>query len=51
MRRETFERHGPFVELTRGADAVFVSRVAAVEGCDTVSFLPELLLRHLEIEA
>ncbi len=50
VRRETFERHGPFVELTRGADAVFVSRVAAAEGCDTVSFLPELLLRHLEIE-
>lgn len=49
VRREVFERHGPFVELARGADVIFVSRVLEEHGCTSVEFQPELLLRHLEI--
>jgi glycosyltransferase involved in cell wall biosynthesis len=48
--RAAFEQAGPFVEMPRGADVVFVSRVLAVAGCDAVSFDADLMLRHLEID-
>ena len=50
IRRDVFEQHGPFVEIARGADVVFVSRVLEAYGCDAVKFVPELLIRHLEID-
>ena len=49
VRRQIFERVGPFVELARGADVVFISRVIEVRGCTSVRYRPDLLLRHLEI--
>jgi glycosyltransferase involved in cell wall biosynthesis len=48
-RREAYDRAGPFVEILRGGDVVFVSRVLQAYGCDSVRFIPELLVRHLEI--
>lgn len=50
IRRDVYERAGPFVEIRRGADVVFVSSVLKAYGCDSVRLLPELHVRHLEIE-
>jgi glycosyltransferase involved in cell wall biosynthesis len=48
--REAYERAGPFEEIARGADVIFVSRVLKARGCDAVTFRPELQVRHLEID-
>jgi glycosyltransferase involved in cell wall biosynthesis len=49
VRRGVYQRVGPFVEISRGADVILVSRVLQAYGCDSVKFLPELLVRHMEI--
>ena len=51
VRRETLDRAGPFVEVMRGADVILVSRVVEAYGCSALRFLPEMSLRHLEIES
>jgi glycosyltransferase involved in cell wall biosynthesis len=50
VRREVYEQAGPFVELQRGADVVFMSRAVAAFGCSAVRFSPDLVVRHLEID-
>lgn len=50
VRRDVFDRSGPFVEIARGGDVVFVSKVIAANGCGAVKFVPEMLIRHLEID-
>jgi glycosyltransferase involved in cell wall biosynthesis len=50
VRRDAFERCGPFVEIARGGDVVFISRVTSEFGCRSVRFVPEMLVRHLEID-
>ena len=50
VRREVYERAGPFVEMARGADVVFMSRIVEAYGCDAVRFAPGLVVRHLEID-
>jgi len=50
IRRDIFDREGPFVEIARGGDVVFLSRVIAASGCDAVRFAPDILIRHLEID-
>lgn len=49
--RELWERHGPFVELDRGADTLFVRRVAEAEGPNRMRFEPEMCDTHLEISS
>src|SRR5207248_1337678 len=49
VRREIFERFGPFSERPRGSDALFVRRVVEALSPDAVRFLPELHVDHLEI--
>ena len=48
-RREAFDRCGPFMQLVRGADVVFASRVVEAYGPESVRFAPRARLRHLEI--
>jgi len=49
VRRSVFDAVGPFEEIDRRADALFVKQVARVRGPAAVSFVPEARIRHLEI--
>ncbi len=49
MRRETFDRFGPFMEVGRGADVIFAERVAARYSREVVRYAAEAWIRHLEI--
>lgn len=50
-RRELFARLGPFDERRRGGDTIFVQRVLANYGTDTVRYAPDAVVDHLEIDA
>jgi glycosyltransferase involved in cell wall biosynthesis len=47
--RSAFEACGPFVEISRGGDVVFASKVLHRYGCSAVRFVPQMGIRHLEI--
>ncbi len=49
VRRSAFDRAGPFLELERGADSVFVRKVAERYGCEAVRYVPQMCVRHLEV--
>ena len=49
VRRGVFERCGPFVEIARGADSLFVHCVLAEYSPEAVRFAPSACIRHLEI--
>lgn len=49
MRREAYERFGPFVERDRGADTIFVRTVVDGESCEAVGFSPDMIIDHLEM--
>ena len=48
--REAFLRCGPFLEIARGADSVFVSKVVDAFGVDAVRYAGAAQICHLEIE-
>lgn len=50
VRREAFERYGPFDDLARGADSLFVRRVVRARGFEALAFSERAMVRHLEIE-
>jgi glycosyltransferase involved in cell wall biosynthesis len=50
MHREVFERCGPFLQVARGADTVFVSRVVETYGSESVRYVRQAQVRHLEID-
>ena len=47
--RAVFESLGRFDEVERGADVVFVRRVAEALGPGTVRYVPEAIVEHLEM--
>lgn len=49
VRRKTMERFGPFEQRPRGADTLFVRRVAEGLGCDAVAYCPDMTVRHGEL--
>lgn len=49
MRRGVLKEFGPFAEVRRGGDTTFVQDVINRYTCSAVSFVPEMLVRHLEI--
>jgi glycosyltransferase involved in cell wall biosynthesis len=49
IRRSLFEEIGPFREIKRGADVIFVHRVMEKYSHDMVQYLPDVYIRHLEI--
>jgi len=49
VRREIFERFGPFLERRRGSDALFVREVVEVLSPDAVRYLPDMQVDHLEV--
>jgi len=50
VRREVFDRLGPFLEALRGADTVFIHRVVDAYSYDAVCYNARMRVRHLEIE-
>jgi glycosyltransferase involved in cell wall biosynthesis len=49
VRKEVFDRLGPFMEIVRGADAVFVRRALDIYNCSAVRYAPKQRVLHLEI--
>ena len=49
IRRDLFDRLGPFLEIPRGADSVFVHQVVVAYSTQVVRYAPEAHIRHLEI--
>jgi glycosyltransferase involved in cell wall biosynthesis len=49
VRASLMRQHGPFVELHRGADSLFVQQVVQCVSCDVVRYSPELRVTHLEM--
>lgn len=50
-RASTMAKHGPFAERMRGADSMFVHQVARTEGCDSVVYQPQMIVRHAEMDS
>jgi glycosyltransferase involved in cell wall biosynthesis len=50
VRREVFERCGPFLETARGADSVFVDRVVRTFSHQVLRFARDACIRHLELD-
>jgi glycosyltransferase involved in cell wall biosynthesis len=49
VRRDVFDRCGPFLEVMRGADSVFVHSVIAEYSSEAARYAPAARIRHLEI--
>lgn len=49
VRRSLFGRLGPFLEIARGADTIFVRRAVDEYSCDVVYYSPRVCVRHLQI--
>ena len=50
VRRDLFESLGPFLDLPRGADALFVRRVAEERSCARIRYLASAVVTHLELD-
>lgn len=50
MRRDTYDRYGPFIECSRGADTIFVRNVVDNESCKAVCFSSDMVVDHLEMK-
>ena len=50
VRRDIFDRFGPFAERRRGADTILVRRVVEGLSCRAVRYCPEALVAHLELD-
>lgn len=49
IRKKLFNRVGLFIEVSRGADVIFVRRVVDDYSCDAVRYFSNINVRHLEI--
>jgi glycosyltransferase involved in cell wall biosynthesis len=49
VRREVFLRYGPFMQIDRGADTIFVGKVVEALGTESVQHVNKAEIRHLEI--
>jgi glycosyltransferase involved in cell wall biosynthesis len=49
VRRGLFDRLGPFLEMGRGADVVFMRRAIDEYSCDVVRYSLDACVRHLEM--
>ena len=49
IRRDVFDRFGPFVQRLRGADTIFVRRVVGSMPCSVARYCPTALVDHLEL--
>ena len=49
VRREIFYQCGPFEDVARGGDSIFVSRAILMYSSEVVRYVPDAAIRHLEI--
>jgi glycosyltransferase involved in cell wall biosynthesis len=49
VRRGVFDRCGPFLEVMRGADSIFVNRAIEEYSSEIIRYAPDAAIRHLEI--
>ena len=49
IRRSLLDRCGPFLEVMRGADSIFVNQVIETYSRKIIRFVPDACIRHLEI--
>ena len=49
VRRDVFDRCGPFLEVMRGADSIFVNRAIEEYSSEIIRYVPNAAIRHLEI--
>lgn len=49
VRRDVFDRCGPFLEVTRGADSIFVNRAIEDYSPEIIRYVPNASIGHLEI--
>jgi hypothetical protein len=49
VRRDIFDRCGPFLEVMRGADSIFVNRAIEEYSQEIIRYVPDASIRHLEI--
>jgi glycosyltransferase involved in cell wall biosynthesis len=50
VRRLVFDSLGPFLERPRGADTLFVRKVARERSCGAIRYLPSAVVTHLELD-
>ncbi len=49
VRRDVFDRCGPFLEVMRGSDSIFVNRAIEEYSSEIIRYVPDAAIRHLEI--
>jgi glycosyltransferase involved in cell wall biosynthesis len=49
VRRDVLDRCGPFMEVMRGADSIFVNRAIEDYSPEIIRYAPDAAIRHLEI--
>lgn len=49
VKRLLFEELGPFKELYRGADTIFLRQAVEAYGCSLVCYAPDVRVRHMEM--
>ena len=49
VRRDVFDRCGPFLEVMRGADSIFVNRAIEDYSPEIIRYVPDAAIRHMEI--
>lgn len=49
VRRRVFDRCGPFLEVTRGADSIFMNRAIEEYTSEIVRYVHDATIRHVEI--
>lgn len=49
VRRDVFNRCGPFLEVMRGADSIFVNHAIEEYSSEIIRYVPDAAIRHLEI--
>jgi glycosyltransferase involved in cell wall biosynthesis len=50
VRKSLFDLLGPFLERPRGADTLFVRKVAQERSCAAIRYLPTAVVTHLELD-
>ena len=51
VRREAWQRCGPFLHRERGSDTIFVRRVAETFGCAAVAYDADMVVQHAELNS
>ena len=49
IRKNVFSLLGPFMEISRGADSIYVRQFAHEFSCNAIRYSPDVCVRHMEI--